>query len=136
MKPFITALLLLLTQYSYGQTVVVVGKNSQIESLTVQLVENIFLARTTRFPNGDKAQPIELKDNVLRDNFYKNISGKSSKQLYAYWTTLVFTGKGKPPRAYSDSKDIQAKLLEQPGSITYLPLSQVTDEMKIVYSFP
>ncbi len=136
MKPLISLLMLLLSFVSYGQTVVVVAKNSPIEQLSSQLVENIFLARTTRFPNGEKVQPIELKDNSLRNSFYKNISGKSPKQLYAYWTTLVFTGKGKPPRDYSDSEDLQTRLQEQPGSITYLPLNLVTENMKIVYRFP
>lgn len=140
MKLFIALLLLIISQAVSAEervkTVVVVAKNSQIENLTNQHIANIFLARTKRFPNGVKALPIELKNSKVRDVFYQNISGKSPKQLYAYWATLVFTGKGKPPRSYANSAELQTKLLDNLGSITYLPVDQVTDQMKIVYRFP
>lgn len=136
MKLFTMMMLILVSRYSFAQTVVVVSKESKIEALDDQYVANIFLARTSRFPNGEKAQPIELKNNDLRKRFYQDISGKTPRQLNAYWTTLVFTGKGKPPHSYGNNDDLHAKLLAQPGSITYLPLNQVTDDMKIVYRFP
>lgn len=112
------------------------AKNSSIEALDEQYIANIFLARTNRFPNGEKALPLELKDNVLRDLFYQKIAGKSPKQLYSYWTTLVFTGKGKPPKNFQNHAALQSKLLSSPGSITYKPIEHVTDDMKVVYRFP
>lgn len=129
-------ILAILPHFALSQTVVVVSKESKIQSLEAQQVANIFLARTRQFPNGEKATPIELKDLSLRNEFYQDIAGKSSKQLHAYWTTLVFTGKGKPPKGFKNSDALQQKLLSQPGMITYLPVEQVTDDMKIVYSFP
>jgi len=137
MRLFTIAILwLAVISLSHANVVVVVAKHSEIQSLEDKHVANIFLARTSRFPNGEKARPIELKNEALRNDFYLQISGKSSKQLYAYWTTLVFTGKGKPPRSYGDGATLQEKLLSQPGGITYLPLEQVTADMKIVYRFP
>lgn len=136
MKLLILLLTIMLSPVVCATTVVVVAKSSSIEALDDQYIANIFLARTNRFPNGDKALPIELKNHALRDSFYKEISGKTSKQLYAYWTTLVFTGKGKPPRSYKDNEALNSKLLSSPGSITYMPIEQVTDDMKIVYRFP
>ena len=119
-----------------AQTVVVVAKNSVIEQLNDRQIANIFLARTKHFPNGEKASPMELKHNEMRASFYRQISGKTLNQLNAYWTTLVFTGKGKPPRPYSDSRDLLEKFNRQPGAITYLSREQVTARMKVVYSFP
>ncbi len=136
MKLFTMMILIFCSQFCQAQTVVVVAKDSPIESLDDQYIANIFLARTSRFPNGEKAQPIELKNNDLRKRFYQDISGKTPRQLNAYWTTLVFTGKGKPPHSYTNAEDLQMKLLAQPGCITYLPLDEVTDNMKIVYRFP
>jgi len=123
-------------QLAHAQTVVVVAKNSTIESLDDQHVANIFLARTNRFPNGEKANPIELQNNQKKMYFYQEISGKTPSQLNAYWTTIVFTGKGKPPKNYPAHDDIKISLKNQPGAITYLPLDQVTEDMKVVYTFP
>ena len=116
--------------------VVVVSKKSEIENLKNKQIANIFLTRTNRFPNGKKAIPIELSDDHLRDVFYQEISGKSPTQLMAYWTTLIFSGKGKPPRGYEDLNALISRLQRNPNSISYLSLLQVTDDLKIVYRFP
>lgn len=118
------------------QIVVVVSKSSDIENLQDKQIANIFLTRTNRFPNGKKAIPIEISNGNLRDVFYQEISGKSPTQLMAYWTTLIFSGKGKPPRGYSDLNSLISRLHKNPNSISYLSLTQVTDDLKIVYRFP
>lgn len=119
-----------------AQIVVVVAKNSEINQLDNTSVANIFLAKTKQFPNGEKALPIELKNNTLRSKFYFGISGKTQSQLNAYWTTLVFTGKGKPPQSLSDEDKLLLKLMQKPGAISYMLENQVTEDLKIVYQFP
>lgn len=136
MKAIFTLLLMFFGATAFAQTVVVVPKNSKVKSLNDVDVANIFLARTNRFPNGEKSIPIELKDDILRKSFYQDISGKTPKQLTAYWTTLVFTGKGRPPKRYSDHKELMSKFALNSGTITYLDKALVTNNMRIVYSFP
>ncbi len=116
--------------------VVVVAKNSSVETLENQQIANIFLTRINRFPNGNKAMPIELRNSQIRDDFYQEISGKNPTQLMAYWTTLIFSGKGKPPSGYVGLESLIARLGNIPGSISYLQQAQVTDDLKIVYRFP
>lgn len=134
MKTLLTTLLIIFSASVFSQTVVVVPKESMVNSLNAQEVANIFLARTNRFPNGEKSMPIELKDEEVRRIFYQNISGKSPKQLMAYWTTIVFTGKGRPPKGYINYEELMKRF--EGGAITYLELSRVTENMKIVYIFP
>jgi len=138
MKYLLSLCLLLLSSVSFASEnlVVVVPKNSAITSLNNVDVANIFLARTNRFPNGDKSVPLELKTGELRTDFYKNISGKTPRQLMSYWTTLVFTGKGRPPKSYSNYEELKQKFANVHGAITYVDISQVTEEMRIVYKFP
>lgn len=118
------------------QMVIVVAKDAAIDELSEQHVSNIFLAKTESFPDGSKATPIELKNHPLKADFYAAISGKSSSQLSAYWTTLVFTGKGKPPKRYKNEAALIEKLLDLNGAITYLPQDLVTNDMKVIYRFP
>jgi hypothetical protein len=131
-----TFLLCLFCHVSYAQVVVVVAQDSSIDVLNEQNIENIFLARTSYFPNGEKAYPFELRDPISRTTFYQNLSGKSLSQLNAYWTTLIFTGKGRPPKSIELEKDIDVLLSKNPGAITYLQSHQVTQNMKVVYRFP
>ena len=59
---------------AFSSLVVVVSKDSTIESLNENDVANIFLARTRYYPNGEKSTPVELKDSnpqlVVDPNFY------------------------------------------------------------------
>jgi hypothetical protein len=136
MKRILFILLLIMSAFAQAETAVVVSKDSPISTLESQYIANIFLAKTNRYPNGEKARPVELQDESLRKLFYQHISGKSSKQLHAYWTTLVFTGKGKPPKGIRNNADLQKILLEHPGTISYIPLERVTEKMKVIYAFP
>ena len=126
---------ILLSSTVNSQVVVVVAKNNPLKALDDIYIANIFLSRTNRFPNGDKAIPIELTNLALRNNFYRSIAGKSPHQLSAYWTTLVFTGRGRPPKGYSDIKQLISRLENQPGAIAYIDNSQVTKDLKVIYRF-
>ena len=48
--------------------------------------------------DGNRVQPMELSDLGYKAIFYREISGKTLPQINSYWTTLIFTGKGKPPK--------------------------------------
>ena len=136
MRPLILNLLLICSFAAHGELVVVVDQSSAIDSLTEEQVAGIFLGKTNRFPNGVKAMPVELDDPQLREQFYGKVSGKSLNQLKSYWATLVFTGKGKPPRVMNQVDDVVEKLPDLPGVITYLPAEEVTESMKVVFSTP
>ncbi|MGV6853278.1 MAG: hypothetical protein ACWA5R_14025 [bacterium] len=120
----------------HAQIVVVVSKDSDISSLDKQDVSNIFLSRTKRFPNGERVYPLETSEEGLRLQFYHGISGRSISQLNAYWASLVFTGKGKPPKEVKDVDKLISELLERPGGIAFIRETQLTDDMRIVYQLP
>jgi len=114
---------------------VVVSIDSPVTEMNKQQVSNIFLSRTNRFTNGEKANPLELKKSQLRTEFYQHISSKTRTQLKSYWTTLIFTGKGKPPKSFSSISELLDHMGSHSGSIAYVPLRQVTNGMKVIYQF-
>jgi hypothetical protein len=64
------------------------------------------------------------------------ISRKTPSQINSYWTTLIFTGKGKPPRELSTQQKLFDELAKNPGAITYLSSTQVNAEVKVVATLP
>lgn len=129
--------LLLLTtpMFSYSALVIVVDKNSELKTLQREQVENIFLSRTSLFPDGSKAIPIEIKSGEIRTLFYKKIANKTPTQLSAYWTTLVFSGRGKPPKGYSSLDALSQQLQTKQGTISYIDESLLTTDLKVLYRF-
>lgn len=128
-------LTLIFSPVLFAKLVVVVAKDSAITELDENTVQNIFLSRTNRYPDGNKAKPIELHNNEHRKEFYTLLTGKSPKQLSAYWTTLIFSGKGTPPKKYNELDKLLETINTEVGMITYLDSSSITDDMKVVYTF-
>lgn len=132
MKRLLLMLLMLFPLSASAGIVVVVSASSDIGALGEEEVANLFLARTKHLPNGDKAALYELSSSDLRLAFYNQIAGKNKRQINAYWASLIFTGKGKPPKELGDIAELESKLAEQPGAIAYVSDDMVSDTMRVV----
>lgn len=118
-----------------AQIEVVAGKNSDTSALSREQVADIYLGRASRFPNGDRAIPIDLPSrSELRENFYLKVTGKTPAQLKAYWSRMQFTGKGKPPREVSNTDELIRLLIENPAMLGYLNQTDGDGKLKVLYS--
>lgn len=118
----IASLLLGVAVGANAQIAVVVAQESSISTLSKQDVSRIFLSKTSRLPDGNKALTVEPSATRYQEEFYAGISGKNSAQLKAYWATMIFTGKGQPPRQFETSEDVLRYIQEHPNAIGYVPL--------------
>jgi ABC-type phosphate transport system substrate-binding protein len=104
-----------------GELVVVVSARSQVEALRADQVAAIFLGQSPRFPNGRIAialdQPVGSPE---RDQFYARVAGKSAALLKAYWSKMVFTGRGQPPRELAGSAAVRKAVADDPELVGYI----------------
>src|SRR5690349_812988 len=102
------ALLLAVGPVHAQDVVAVVSAKSPVTALNADQVADIFLGKTSRFPDGSQAVPIDLgEDSPARDRFYAQYTGKSPAQVKAHWSKIIFTGRGQPPRQANSS--VEAK---------------------------
>jgi hypothetical protein len=139
MSTLLKLLALLLATTANADVWVVVGKTSPIEKLNEQEAANIFLAKTNRLADGSRITTLKLMDPNNESSFYYKISGKNPSQITSYWTALIFTGKGKPPKEFTDRHKLLAELTQKPEAIAYISseqmTDQMTDQMKVIYKF-
>lgn len=116
-----------------AEVVVVVPATSRVAGLTQHQLADIFLGKTTRFPHGGLAAPIDQPEgSAARDEFYLAFAGKSAAQLNAHWSKLVFTGRGRPPPVAGGLAALKRQFAENPDAIGYLEEHLVDDSMKKV----
>jgi len=134
-RAIIYILLFSLALAANAEIAVVVSKDSSISTMNKREISQIFLSKTRRLPNGDMAVTVESDEQQVQNEFYEEISGKNQKQLKAYWTTLIFTGKGQPPRKLKESKDVLEFVEKNPNAIGYVPLEQIdeTSACRVVF---
>ncbi|MGV7241288.1 MULTISPECIES: type 2 periplasmic-binding domain-containing protein [Burkholderiaceae] len=127
----IAMLLGLSGESAMAQLIVVVSTKSTLTALSEQQIADIFLGRAAYFPGGGSAIPVDLpEDAAARSEFYRRITGKSSSQMKAYWSKLIFTGRGQPPREVQDPAAIKRALAETPNAIGYMDSRDIDASVK------
>lgn len=116
-----------------AEVVVVVSAKNIVVGLTRTEVARIFLGKTSSFPNGENATPVDqAENNSIHSEFYTKVTGKSAAQLKAYWAKIIFAGDGQPPKAVSNSEGVRKAIATDVHAIGYLDRSAVDDSLKIV----
>jgi ABC-type phosphate transport system substrate-binding protein len=116
-----------------ADVVAVVSSTSTITSLSYAQVTDIFLGKINRFPNGTLAVPIDqVEGSPARDEFYATFAGKSPAQVKSLWAKIIFTGRGQPPKAVSNSIEVRKLLAANPQAIGYIERSSVDNSVKVL----
>ena len=129
------ATLLLGTSYPAvsEDVVAVVSARSPVTSLNAAQVADIFLGKTSRFPDGSPAMPIDLSEEAPeRDRFYAQYTGKSPAQVKAHWSKIIFTGRGQPPRQAASGREAKKLIADNPSAIGYIDTSLVDSTVRVL----
>ena len=117
------------------EVVPVVSARSAVTQLDANQVADIFLGKSSRFPDGTVAMPIDLsEESPLRERFYTVFTGKSPAQLKAHWSKIIFTGRGQPPRQVSGSAEAKKMLADNPTAIAYIDSKLVDNTVRVLAS--
>jgi ABC-type phosphate transport system substrate-binding protein len=116
-----------------ADVVAVVSSTSTITILSNAQVTDIFLGKVNRFPNGTPAVPIDQAEgSPARDEFYATFAGKSPAQVKSLWANIIFTGRGQPPKAVSNSTEVRKLLAANPQAIGYIERSSVASGVVVL----
>ena len=129
--------LLVVSMYAEStEFVVVVNKNNTINALSKREVIDIYMGRYSTFPDGEISKPLDLPaKSAFKNDFYLKLVNKDEQQINAYWARLLFSGRGKPPTPSASLEDALKTIASSQYAIGYIPLSHITDTVKVVYTF-
>ena len=138
MKRLLSTVMLLFglaVQAQAQEVVAVVSARSPVTALNADQVADIFLGKSTRFPNGSQAVPIDQnEESELRDRFYALYAGKSPAQVKAHWAKIIFTGRGQPPRQVPNSAEAKRAIANNPHAIGYIDARLVDPSLRVLAS--
>jgi len=124
--------LCLCSSLAFAEVVVIVntGNNSEISDNDIK---RMFLGKNKSFSNGESVKAINLKSgNAVRSDFEKKALGKSSSQVKAYWSKLIFSGKAKPLKELASDAEVLSIVSSTPNAIGYIDASKVDGSVKVV----
>lgn len=112
---------------------IIVHPSNPTSSLDAETASKIFMGKSSKFPDGSKAVPLDLPESSqVRADFSEKVLGKSVSKLKSYWSKMVFTGKATPPKETSDENEMIRLIKDNPNMVGYVDSSKVTSDVKVV----
>ena len=100
---------------------VVVNRDDQISSLSLEQVAGIYRKRTKQWQTGAKAAPVDLPENsAVREEFTKVIHGTPVATMTAFWQREIFADRGAPSVVIDSDAAVLAFIAENPSAIGYV----------------
>ena len=128
---------IMLASVSQAEIAIIVNNSVSVPSISADVAANIFLGKVNELPGGIRMVPIDQEDSQkARAEFYNKVVKKDAAQLNAYWSRLIFTGKGEPPKKMADNADVLALVAANPNIIGYVDASAVTSSVKVLLRVP
>jgi ABC-type phosphate transport system substrate-binding protein len=116
--------------------VAVVVHPSNASTLNAEEISKLYLGRSKSFPDGKAAIPLALGDSSgATAIFNEKVLNKTGSQIKAYWSKLVFTGKGTPPKELATDQEVIDLVSQNPSVIGYVDKSAVNASVKVVATF-
>ena len=135
MKKILWVPLALFSASVFAEVAVVVHP-SNAAALNAEAIAQIYLGRSKSFPDGKAALPLgQAEGSKTTEQFNQKVLNKSGSQIKAYWSKLVFTGKGTPPKEISTDAEMLELVSQNPSVIGYVDKASVTDKVKVLATF-
>lgn len=127
---------LLFMSFGALANVSVIVHPSNNNTIDTALIEKIYTGKAKAFDDGTKITAVRLSEsNPLTEEFNGKALNKSASQLKAYWSKLIFTGKGTPPKEVDNDAEMLKLVAANPDHIGFVSSSSVTGDVKVVHSF-
>ncbi len=116
-----------------AEVVVIANKDNLVKLLTKKQVIDIYMGRTSLFPDGQAALPIDQDtDSPIRELFYRSLVNKTVNEINAYWARLIFSGRATPPQTIDSAQSIIEFIKDNKAAIAYIRKEELTDDVKVV----
>jgi ABC-type phosphate transport system substrate-binding protein len=125
----------LFSQLANAEIAVIVHP-SNANAVDEATISKIYLGREKSFADGSSVIPMSLSESAAASAaFNEKVLKKSSSQLKAYWSKLVFTGKGTPPKEVPSDDEMVKLVAGNPSLMGYVDAAKVDASVKVVFKF-
>ncbi len=116
--------------------VAVIVNPANDSSLQADDIAKLYLGKSKKFSNGQSAIALDRGEGTeLRVKFLESTVGKDESQMKSYWSRLIFTGKGIPPKVVETDAEVKDLVSRNPDTIGYIDAGAVDDTVKVVATF-
>lgn len=115
----------------HAEVAVIVHPTNQ-QNLSDTDIKNLFSGKQKSFPDGQSAIVLSLPEGDSQlTAFNSKALGKSDSQVKAYWSKVMFTGKGTPPKEVAEEEMLKL-VAANPNTIGIVDANKAGSAVRIV----
>ena len=115
---------------------IIAHPSNPVSGISADDTQRLFLGKTNEFANGRQAAPVDQTAGASRTKFLKSVLQKDEGELKGYWSKLMFSGKGQPPREVGGDAAVKAWVANNPEAIGYIDGKFVDGSVKVLLIIP
>jgi hypothetical protein len=101
---------------------VIVNPGNALVSVDHQFLLDVFLRRTTQWPDHETVHPVDLPiDSPTRRRFSIDALRRPVDAVKGYWLQVIFSGRGIPPPELDSAEEVVRFVARTAGAIGYVP---------------
>ena len=108
---------------------VIANPSVRADTISAAELKRVFLEEKISL-DGTHVEPILEKDGPVHEAFLQEYLGLSEDDLQAYYSTLVFTGRGFMPKALGSDAEVVAYVARTRGAIGYVSRATSVEGVK------
>jgi len=113
-----------------GDVKVIANSSVKADTISATDLKRLFLEEKNSLGDGKHVEPVLEKDGPVHEAFLREYLGMSEDDLQAYYSTLVFTGRGFTPKALGSDAEVVAYVARTRGAVGYVSSSASTEGVK------
>ena len=122
----------ILASVAYAEIAIIANKASPLTVVKASDIQRVYLGKTQKI-DGTAVTPInQTKNTSLSDSFNKVVLNKSGNQVKAYWSKLIFTGKGTPPQELNNDIEVINAVRNDANAIGYIDANLADDSVNVI----
>ena len=126
----------LLSGFVFAEVMVVVSAKSEIASVDSKTLKKLYLGKTKKI-GGVAVNAINLLDtHPLKIEFDEKALKKNPGKMTAYWSNMIFTGKGAPLDQVETEEEMLNALRKDKLSIGYMSADTISEKVKVLITLP
>ncbi|MCP5161507.1 MAG: phosphate ABC transporter substrate-binding protein [Hahellaceae bacterium] len=123
---------LLLSSSVLADIAIIVSPASGVSTANTEDVARVFLGKSKEIAGAATLPLDQAEGSPAREQFNEKILHKSQAQVKAYWSKLIFTGKGTPPKDVAGDDAVKAQVAADPKAIGYIDAAAVDASVKVI----
>jgi ABC-type phosphate transport system substrate-binding protein len=112
---------------------IIINSASSVSVVSRKELAGVYLKKTAKWRDGTLAVPVDLpEDAPARAGFSRDVLGKPTQAVKAYWNQQIFSGRSAPPAEKRSDADVVAFVRSTPGAVGYVSASTPTPGVKLL----